>query len=160
MGESRVPEHESDVKKMSERQTDRKEGEIELVKDPRVKGGRDAEGELASVGQRQGLERKREGDVGGRRGKIERLRSTFLCKLTGLDAQLTGLFWQVSDGPYYYFTAGPLGPCISGHNRTGQAGKKRKKSGMAGEEKTLHLTSSLRSSLALHSPTAWASAAC
>lgn len=70
MGESRVPEHESDVKKMSERQTDRKEGEIELVKDPRVKGGRDAEGELASVGQRQGLERKREGDVGGGGGKL------------------------------------------------------------------------------------------
>ena len=104
---------------------------MELVKDSRVKGGRDAEGELASVGQRWRLggrwgERKREGDAGGRRGKIERLRSTFLCKLTGLDAQLTGLFWQVSDGPYYYFTAGPLGPCISGHNRTGQAGKKNK----------------------------------
>lgn len=38
-------------------------------------------------------ERKRERDLGGRRGEeIERLRSTFLCKLTGLDAQLTGLF--------------------------------------------------------------------
>lgn len=37
-------------------------------------------------------ESKREGDLGGRRGTIERLRSTFLCKLTGLDAQLTGLF--------------------------------------------------------------------
>ena len=65
MGESRVPEHKSDVKKMRERQTDWKEGEIELVKDSRVKGGRDAEGELASVGQRRGLERKREGVVGG-----------------------------------------------------------------------------------------------
>lgn len=31
-------------------------------------------------------------DLRGRRGEIERLRSTFLCKLTGLDAQLTGLF--------------------------------------------------------------------
>lgn len=57
--------------------------------------------------------------------EIESLHSTFLCELTGLDAQLTGLFWQVSDGPYYHFTAGPLGPCITGHNSTGQARKKR-----------------------------------
>lgn len=60
-----------------------------------------------------------------RGGEIESLHSTFLCELTGLDAQLTGLFWQVSDGPYYHFTAGPLGPCITGHNSTGQAGKKK-----------------------------------
>lgn len=32
----------------------------------------------------------------------------------------------MSDGPYYYFTARPWGPCITGHNRTGQAGKKNK----------------------------------
>lgn len=90
-------------------------------------------------------ERERESgkgtDLRGRRGEIERLRSTFLCKLTGLDAQLTGLFWQVSDGPYYYFTAEPLGPCITGHNRTGQAGKKKrnnKKSGMEGKQKNFY----------------------
>lgn len=70
---------------------------MELVRDSRVKEReRDAEGELAHTGgkkkrEEQGVE-EREGDLRGRRGKIERLRSTFLCKLTGLDAQLTGLF--------------------------------------------------------------------
>ena len=59
-------------------------------------------------------------------GGIERLPSTLLCKLTGLDVQLTGLFWQVSDGPYYNFTGGPLGPCITGHSPTAQLEKKIK----------------------------------
>lgn len=60
-------------------------------------------------------------------GGIERLPSTLLCKLTGLDVQLTGLFWQVSDGPYYYFTGGPLGPRITGHSPTAQPGGKKNK---------------------------------
>lgn len=57
----------------------------------------------------------------GKGVEIEILRSTFLCELTGLDAQLTGLFWQVSDGPYYHFTAGPLGPCITARATTALA---------------------------------------
>lgn len=103
----------------------RREGISERIKSERES---DADGEWASVGERERgtEERKRDGDLGGRRVEIERLHSTFLCKLTGLDAQLTGLFWQVSDGPYYYFTARPLGPYITGHNRTSQAGKKNK----------------------------------
>lgn len=41
--------------------------------------------------EKQGGRRER-GRLKGKVAEIERLRSTFLCKLTGLDAQLTGLF--------------------------------------------------------------------
>lgn len=139
-------------------------GERELAGYSGVRMGGDADRVWASVGKDWERESGKGTDLRGRRGEIERLRSTFLCKLTGLDAQLTGLFWQVSDGPYYYFTAEPLGPCITGHNRTGQAGKKReiirKVAWKGSKKKNLHLTSFLCSSLALHSPTVWASFAC
>lgn len=63
------------------------------MNDSKVKG-RAMQGDSQPVREREREtgERKREGDRGERRGEIERLRSTFLCKLTGLDAQLTGLF--------------------------------------------------------------------
>lgn len=41
-------------------------------------------------GRNRGEEER--GRLEGKVAEIERLRSTFLCELTGLDAQLTGLF--------------------------------------------------------------------
>lgn len=58
------------------------------------KTGRWAEGISESLMSESGGDAEREQEEQGRdlRGKTESLHSTFLCELTGLDAQLTGLF--------------------------------------------------------------------
>lgn len=60
----------------------------------------------------------------GKREKNWEAADWVFSRLTGLIAWLTGLFWQLSDGPYYHYTAAPLGLSIAGHYSSGEAAEK------------------------------------